>query len=141
MKKLLLALVSLILVCGLAFAATNSQKIYSVDSDVYKDISKIYVLTGHALPSTAGPWSGDELCKMIEAIDRNDVPDIVGVEIEIKVHCAVEVQCTTLEINVSLCSKSLEDCIVGCLHIVRDIVSVNGLDHLAELVAAPRTCC
>lgn len=75
MKKLLLALVSLVLVCGLAFAATNSQKVYSVDSDVYKDISKIYVLTGHALPSTAGPWSGDELCKMIEAIDRNDVPD------------------------------------------------------------------
>lgn len=74
MRKCLLALVSLVLVCGLAFAATNSQKIYSVDSDVYKDISTIYVLTGHALPSTTGPWSGDELSKMIEAIDRDEVP-------------------------------------------------------------------
>ncbi len=76
-KKLLVILIAMTLVCGIAFAATNSQKIYSVDSEVYKSIEKIYVMTGHALPSTTGPWSGDELTKMIEAIDRNDVPDLL----------------------------------------------------------------
>ena len=57
--------------------AANSQKIYSVDNDIYRTISDIYVLTGHALPSTAGPWSGDELLSMLEAIDRNDVPSFM----------------------------------------------------------------
>ena len=57
--------------------AANSQKIYSVDNDIYRTISDIYILTGHALPSTAGPWSGDELLSMLEAIDRNDVPSFM----------------------------------------------------------------
>ena len=57
-----------------AVFAANSQKIYSVDTDIYKTISQIYVLTGHALPSATGPWSADELLSMYEAIDRSDVP-------------------------------------------------------------------
>ena len=64
----------LLLVLAAAFAA-NNQKIYSVDSEIYRTISTINVLTGHALPSTTGPWSADELLKMYEAIDRDDVPD------------------------------------------------------------------
>lgn len=67
--------VFLVLLLSLAAAfAANSQKIYSVDTDIYRTISQIYVLTGHALPSTTGPWSADELLSMYEAIDRNDVP-------------------------------------------------------------------
>ena len=60
-----------------AVFAVNSQKIYSVDTDIYRTISQIYVLTGHALPSSAGPWSADEFISMYEAIDRSDVPDFM----------------------------------------------------------------
>ena len=55
--------------------SSNSQKIYSVDSGLYKTISRIYILTGRAMPSATGPWSGDELLKMYEAVDRSLVPE------------------------------------------------------------------
>ena len=72
------SIVLLVLFVSLAAAfAVNSQKIYSVDTDIYRTISQIYVLTGHALPSSAGPWSADELLSMYEAIDRSDVPSFM----------------------------------------------------------------
>ncbi|MCQ2412108.1 MAG: capsule assembly Wzi family protein [Sphaerochaetaceae bacterium] len=74
MKKLL-ATVTVLIVCLCAAFAVNSQKIYSVDSSLYKSISRIYVMTGHAVPSTTGPWSGDELLSMLDVIDRSDVPE------------------------------------------------------------------
>lgn len=64
----------ILLISVAAVFAANSQKIYSVDTDIYRTISQIYVLTGHALPSATGPWSADELLSMYEVIDRNDVP-------------------------------------------------------------------
>ena len=73
MRRFSTVFLVLLLSFAAAFAA-NSQKIYSVDTDIYRTISQIYVLTGHALPSTTGPWSADELLSMYEAIDRNDVP-------------------------------------------------------------------
>lgn len=76
MRRFLTLLVILLTSLAAVFAA-NSQKIYSVDTDVYKTISQIYVLTGHALPSATGPWSADELLSMFEAIDRNDVPSFM----------------------------------------------------------------
>ncbi|MBQ7281913.1 MAG: hypothetical protein IJR16_03970 [Spirochaetales bacterium] len=76
MKKVLAAVLIILLVAGVAFAA-NNQKIYSVDTELYRTISQIYILTGHAQPSATGPWSGDELLKMYEAIDRNDVPSFM----------------------------------------------------------------
>ncbi|MBR1583241.1 MAG: hypothetical protein IJ663_05810 [Spirochaetales bacterium] len=76
MRRFLTIMAILLISLATVFAA-NSQKIYSVDNDIYRTISDIYVLTGHALPSTAGPWSGDELLSMLEAIDRNDVPSFM----------------------------------------------------------------
>lgn len=50
---------------------SNQQKIYSLDSDIYLAITTLYLSSGYALPSTAGPWSGDELSQMVEKIDRD----------------------------------------------------------------------
>lgn len=74
MKRTLCILLLLFLSFAL-FAGTNSQKIYSVDSSVYRDISTIYLVTGHAMPSTTGPWSGSELEMMISAIKKDSVPE------------------------------------------------------------------
>ncbi len=73
MKKHL-PILALILFCATAAfaqgAERNLQKIYPVDSDVYKALTLLYVDQGMALPSTTGPWSGDELLGMAEKIDR-----------------------------------------------------------------------
>jgi hypothetical protein len=72
-KRFLLALLLLTTLASL-FAAggtRNLQKIYPVDSDVYKAIRYLYVSQGMALPSTTGPWSADELLKMLDKIDRS----------------------------------------------------------------------
>ena len=76
MKRFLAVLIIVALAIGSVFG-TNNQKIYSVDTDLYKTISQIYVLTGHALPSATGPWSADELLKMYENIDRSDIPSFM----------------------------------------------------------------
>lgn len=75
MKKAFLTGILLILLCFSLFAVGNDQKIYSVDSEVYDDITLVYMASGHALPSTAGPWSGSELRMMIEAIDPSEIPE------------------------------------------------------------------
>ena len=76
MKRIVAVAMVLLVVFSSAFAV-NNQKIYSVDTEIYTTISQIYVMTGHALPSTTGPWSGDELLKMYEVIDRSEVPGIM----------------------------------------------------------------
>lgn len=74
MRKTIAVVLVILLAVSAVFAA-NNQKIYSVDTELYKTISQIYILTGHAQPSGTGPWSCDELLKMYEAIDRSQVPD------------------------------------------------------------------
>lgn len=74
MKKFI-SIVSLLILCLACIFAANTQKIYSVDNEIYRNISRIYVMTGHAVPSTSGPWSTDELLKMIRVIDRSEVPE------------------------------------------------------------------
>ena len=76
MKRVIMVFLVIMLVTSAVLAA-NNQKIYSVDTELYKTISQIYILTGHAQPSATGPWSGDELLKMYEAIDRSEVPDFM----------------------------------------------------------------
>ena len=49
----------------------NLQKIYPVNSDVYQAITCLFLDQGLGLPSTAGPWSGDELAKMLDRIDSS----------------------------------------------------------------------
>ncbi len=55
---------------------SNLQKIYPVTSQEYEAIKYVYLCQGHSLPSTTGPYSGDELLKMIVEIEgevSNDV--------------------------------------------------------------------
>lgn len=73
MKRLLAILFVLCFVLSL-YAGTNDQRIYSLDSSVYSDMEKLYIATGHALPSTSGPWSGDEMVMMLEVLDENEIP-------------------------------------------------------------------
>ena len=75
MKKALLTILLIILVTS-CFAAV-SQKIHPVDSPLYKAISDIYLMTGHAMPSSSGPWSSAELLSMLGEVDRSEVPDVL----------------------------------------------------------------
>lgn len=55
---------------------SNLQKIYPVTSQEYEAIKYVYLCQGYSLPSTTGPYSGDELLKMIVEIEgevSNDV--------------------------------------------------------------------
>ncbi|MCK9329681.1 MAG: hypothetical protein PHT39_08095 [Sphaerochaetaceae bacterium] len=71
MKKTLCLLLCLILSLTALSAYSNQQKIYETTSEAYKTIKYLYLATGHALPSTTGPWSGNELSLMLEKIDRS----------------------------------------------------------------------
>ncbi|MCF0236988.1 MAG: hypothetical protein HUK24_00180, partial [Sphaerochaetaceae bacterium] len=71
MKKTLMALLLLVLLCSVAFAA--NQKIYRTDSIEYENIKLLYIATGHALPSTTGPWSNAELLGMMSKINKSDL--------------------------------------------------------------------
>jgi hypothetical protein len=53
------------------FAQDNHQKIYPIDSEVYQAIKALYISQGLALPSTTGPWSGDELLRMLDRLDTS----------------------------------------------------------------------
>lgn len=61
----------LVLLCINLFAYDNKQKIYETTNEVYQTLKLIYIAKGHALPSTTGPWSGDELITMLCKIDRD----------------------------------------------------------------------
>ena len=53
----------------------NLQKIYPVGSEVYRAITCLYIDQGLSLPSTTGPWSADELEKMLGRIDPSRLKD------------------------------------------------------------------
>ncbi len=53
----------------------NYQKIYSVDDTLWDDISSLSILSGLSLPSTTGPWSGEELGEMLERIDTESLSE------------------------------------------------------------------
>ncbi len=72
MKKLasciFLGLIFASIVCA---TSLTGQKIYPINSEVYEAITYLYISQGMALPSTSGPWSGDELSRMLEKIDES----------------------------------------------------------------------
>lgn len=68
MKKLLFIFCILMLTAAV-FAQPNNQKIWDVDSQIYKDMVSLYLLEGYALPSSVGPWSTDELNGMLAVFD------------------------------------------------------------------------
>ncbi|MFA6841232.1 MAG: hypothetical protein WCR05_10675, partial [Sphaerochaetaceae bacterium] len=74
----------IVFVCGFCIVGSmtfatdgfdSRQKIYSVDSDLYEAMTCLYIMQGHALPSTTGPWSADELDRMLAKIDRDLLPE------------------------------------------------------------------
>ena len=73
MRRILTALLVAVVSSSICFAVA-SQKIHPVDSLIYREISDIYLLTGHAMPSSAGPWTGAELLSMIRAIPSEEIP-------------------------------------------------------------------
>ncbi len=75
MKKLLVVLAIAVLLTASMFAYSNQQKIYSVDSGVYKAMETLYILAGKALPSSAGPWSEAELQLMLAKINKSSLSD------------------------------------------------------------------
>ncbi len=65
----------LIMSVTLAFAfASVPQRIYPVDSPEYQAIRDIYLVTGHAMPSSTGPWSAAELSAMLDRISPSEIP-------------------------------------------------------------------
>ncbi len=60
----------LLLLCMLSPLHANEAKIHPVDSEVYQAIRQLYVAQALSLPSTAGPWSQDELSLMFGRIDK-----------------------------------------------------------------------
>jgi len=46
------------------------QNIYPVDSELHEAITYLYIAQGLSLPSTAGPWSKDELVGMFSRLDQ-----------------------------------------------------------------------
>jgi hypothetical protein len=61
--------------CQALFAEgySNRQKIYPIGSEAYEILSALYITQGRALPSSSGPWSADELCRMLDKIDRSSL--------------------------------------------------------------------
>ncbi|MFA6821488.1 MAG: hypothetical protein WCR26_04760 [Sphaerochaetaceae bacterium] len=70
MKRLALFLLIGVMLSSLLFSVSNTQKIYPIESEIYQAISYLYISRGYALPSTSGPWSVDELLKMLNKIDE-----------------------------------------------------------------------
>ncbi len=73
MKKIFLVFILSGLFAAMIFAQKNNQKIWSVESKVYKNLCTLYLSQGYALPSSVGPWSSDELIKMLDKLP--DVPE------------------------------------------------------------------
>lgn len=69
MKKILILIaVSIFSVFAVFSEESFTQKIYSVDSKVYKNIARLYVLEGRALANSTGPWSNAELVHMFRTL-------------------------------------------------------------------------
>jgi hypothetical protein len=56
-----------------AAARANHQKIVPIDSEIYQAIKALYISRGLALPSTTGPWSEDELLRMLAKISPENL--------------------------------------------------------------------
>ncbi len=67
-KRIILMLLFCICSFSLVTAMDNGQKIYPIDSEFYSAMEKLYLLEGHSLPSTAGPWSRAELLDMLDGV-------------------------------------------------------------------------
>ncbi len=72
MKKVITLVLVLAVVLSTAAASyPNYQKIYAVDDDILDLMVDLFLLSGHSLPSTTGPYSGSELKAMLSSLDYN----------------------------------------------------------------------
>lgn len=69
-KKVFFLFTIVLLLCTFSPVHANQARIYPVDSEVYQALRQLYVAQGLSLPSTAGPWSHDELSLMLGRIDE-----------------------------------------------------------------------
>lgn len=67
-KKIILLLLLFAFCISFIGAMNNGQEIYPIDCDVYSTMEKLYLMEGHSLPSSAGPWSKAELVDMLSFI-------------------------------------------------------------------------
>ena len=67
MRRLMIFL-SLLIGLYIPLSAANMQKIYSVDSPEYEALALLSIHQGLALPSTAGPYTTDELAMIMGRI-------------------------------------------------------------------------
>ena len=72
MKKMSALLILGLLTLSMLFSQ-NYQRVYSVDDSIWDDISSLSLLSGLSLPSTTGPWSGEELKSMLDKIDTESL--------------------------------------------------------------------
>jgi hypothetical protein len=69
-NRILTMCVLLIFVLLLPLTAVNMQKIFPIESDVYEALTFLYMEQGKSVPSSSGPWSADELMKMLDRVNR-----------------------------------------------------------------------
>lgn len=72
MKKIMVILI-MMLSLSFIFAADNGVKAIDVGSDVYSAVKSLYLSQGHALPSTTGPWSENEIKLMLSRLDKDSL--------------------------------------------------------------------
>jgi len=58
---------------SLGAVSSNTIKIHPIDSPLYDAIQYLYILEGKSLPSTAGPYSNDELVLMFNSINKKEL--------------------------------------------------------------------
>ena len=83
MRNRLFALaITAMLALPLAWATTlysddhlNYEKIYQVHDTVIQDLRDLYIMAGLSLPSTTGPYSGNELKMALERLERDSLGD------------------------------------------------------------------
>ena len=75
MAGILILLLVFIFPCGAD--SGNRQRIFSLDSDIYKDVDMLYMLKGLAPPSYGRPWSEDEVDLIMSRIqpEKLTVPE------------------------------------------------------------------
>lgn len=76
-----LASISIIILLCFTLGAANSQKIFPLESPIYRYIANLYILQGKALPSTTGPYSQDELQRMFDRLDQNSLATMAEQEL------------------------------------------------------------
>lgn len=61
------------LLFALSILSANPVKVHPIDSSIHEAITSLYIAEGLSLPSTAAPWSSDELSLMLSRLDEHSL--------------------------------------------------------------------